>query len=142
MSTKFVLGVLTVAAVTAMFAGNAQAEIPKDGLYEFTNRTEVGVVQFDARLEKVGERGGDGIYLLHTGGGDNEAGFLSAESSKEGAKVDYVGDNETHWVLHKNSAGWSLHHVDNGANCLSTKGSYSLRRAQGTKDQLWEMKLQ
>ncbi|MEZ6057197.1 MAG: hypothetical protein R3C01_10885 [Planctomycetaceae bacterium] len=139
MNTKVAAGFVALAAVLAMLAGSAQAEVPEDGLYDFTNRTDAGVVQFDARIEKVGDYNGDGIYLLHTG--DGKPAFLSAESANAGAKVDYAGPNETHWWLHKNKAGWSLHHKDNGANCLSTKGGYSLTRAQGTKDQLWEMKL-
>ena len=140
MIKRIATGMFAFAAMLAVFAGSAQAEPPEDGLYDIINRTEVGVMVLEARLQKVGTtEEGAGIFVIHSGIGD-KAGFLSAESSDNGSKVDLVGPNKTHWILIQNSNGWSLHHKSNGANCLSTQSGYSLRRAKGNKDQLFELK--
>ncbi len=140
MITRIATAMLSFAVMLTVFAGSAQAEPPEDGLYDIVNRTEAGVMVLEARLQKVGTtEEGAGIFVIHTGIGDN-AGFLSAASSDDGAKVDFVGPNKTQWILIRNSSGWSLHHKSNGANCLSTQSGYSLRRAKGNKDQLFELK--
>ena len=157
MSTKFVLGVLTVAAVTAMFAGSAEAQVLADGEYTFVNdKGDKGWWRvLYVKIEKVREvdhpQGGkSGVYHVHT-----NVGWLTAKSSEAGAVVDEEGDDKgTTWILHKHSKGWCFVNSQNGANALSIVGlnpqgggkaspkEFQLRRhnagGNGMEDQVWQ----
>lgn len=144
MNTRIATGIFAFAIMFATFAANAKADAPEDGVYQITNNSGDGVVAYKFRLEKVGTSGKSGVYVIHTGDGDAPA-FLSAESSDDGAKVEFRGSKKTHWQLIENSNGWSLHHKDDATNCLSvTKNGLRLRRANadggGNADQIWKLK--
>jgi hypothetical protein len=134
MSIKVASGIF---ALAVMFAATAKAEVLTDGAYSFRNGNAI----LNVKLTKVSTRGNDGIYEV-----DTNVGYLSAANSEDGTKVDATGSKGTSWVLVKNSNGWSFHHSDNGANCVSHSGdgNLKLRRSnaggKGNADQLWQMK--
>lgn len=139
MITKIAMGLFAFAAIFAGSATAADLELGKKTA--FTNS--------GARIQVVLERENGmkaGVYYvkLVEGGSkgfreDGKWGYLTAESSDDGAKVITNGKSaKTKWTLIENKGGWSFCHADNGANALThVPGALKLSRNQGTKNQLW-----
>jgi hypothetical protein len=142
MNRKNAFAFLALASLFAMFQGSATAE-------ELECGKKISFTNMGARIVVVFEREDDmkeGVYYvkLVEGGSqgfreDGNWGYLTAESSAEGATVITNGESaETKWVMVENRSGWSFLHADNGANGLTHfPGELKLGRNQGTKDQLW-----
>lgn len=107
------------AAMAGEFADNAAVNIPGLGNYTL--------------LKQGADAKGDGIYVLKHSSNQ----YLMAASGNEGEKVKF-GPDQTKWILHENSTGWSIIAAANGANTVSKAGSgWVLQRNQGAPNQVW-----
>ena len=151
MTTKIAFGLLAFVTMFATFAGTATADETLRGkTVTFTNGGATIVVFVEREPGMVtGE-----IHAKLVAGGsrgfreDGKWGYLTAESSEEGATVITNGPSaKTIWKLVENSGGEvTFLHKDNQANALSHyPGALKLRRnnsgGKGNTDQLWKMKI-
>lgn len=147
MITKIATGVVAFAAMVAVFAGSASAEVLEDGKYMFRNNHGGQVLALAVVLTKKGTVEENGIYEVKVCDSlSGEAiGYLSAASSDDGAEVNWNSENATGWQLHKNSNGWNFLHTDNGANAVSHPEGVTLKLRRnnaggnGNADQLWDV---
>jgi len=114
-------------AIAGEFADNASVNIPGLGNYTL--------------LKQGSSASGDGIYVLQ----HSSKKYLTAASGNEGEKVTF-GTDQTKWILHENSTGWSIMAAANGANTVARvddgKGGkqWVLQRNQGAPNQVWAIK--
>lgn len=162
MNTKFVIGVFTFAAVTAMFAEPATAQVLKDGKYTFTNaKSANGAVAYlyttlhlDRKAPHPFRKGEEvGIYRVET-----NIGWMYADKNTPGTVVNMRGqdiEQASLWMITPSSKGWNFVLIGSGENAASLEGIkpgggdsatgvWKLRRANGggngQNDQLFEMK--
>lgn len=151
MTTKIAFGLLAFITMFATFEGSATAaedDISAGKTCTFTNMG-ARIVVFIERQDGMEE--GEIHAKLVAGGSrgfreDGKWGYLTAESSEEGATVITNGPSaKTKWVVVMNSGGLvNFLHADNKANALTHfPGALKLRRnnsgGKGNTDQLWKL---